>query len=281
MSFELFEDEFGDVRNARTLAVACDLAYNPEAEGAPLFKTHLNMDARLISVENTQAYVASNDDHILVAFRGSENPATVDGFKDWFLTNALNLLIVPEGPLAVDFLAAGVGAKFHQGFVSAIGTIWPTLFPVIQEQVKAKDRPLWITGHSLGGALAMLGSWLLKQKFINVHQVYTYGAPMVGNSATAAAFAREFPNKIFRYVNAPDPVPLLPMMSLAANDFSHTGKEVVLGSGAAADLIQYLQSIAGDTVAGLLAGDAQQKVWAGILQKVEAHFMNHYKEHLA
>ena len=134
------------------------------------------MEAKFVSVDNTQAYVATNDKHLVVAFRGSEGPTGIDGLKDWLLTNALNLLIQPEGKLSTDFLAAGVGAKFHQGFVSAITEVWGTLFPLVDAEVKAKDRGVWVTGHSLGGSLALLGAWLLKRKFVPIDAVYTFGA---------------------------------------------------------------------------------------------------------
>src|SRR6516162_4292527 len=97
MPLELIEDAKGDPRNAAVLSLASDLAYLPVEEGAEAFHTQLGMEARLISVGNTQVYVASNDEHIVAAFRGTESPTTIDGLKDWLLADAGNLLIVPEG----------------------------------------------------------------------------------------------------------------------------------------------------------------------------------------
>ena len=76
----------------------------------PGFREHLGLDARLISVDNTQVYLAENDKAMVVAFRGSQAPTTLDGLKDWLLTNANNYLILPEGQIGTDFAAAGVGA---------------------------------------------------------------------------------------------------------------------------------------------------------------------------
>ncbi len=279
MPFALFEDERGDLRNAKAFAAASHFAYYPAERGTEAFQNELGLTAKLISVNNTQAYLATNDNHIVVAFRGSEGPTNIDGLKDWLLTNAMNLLIVPQGKLSTEFLAAGVGAKFHQGFVGAITDIWDELYPQLEAEVKAKDRPVWVTGHSLGGALALLGAWLFKRKFISVHQVYTFGAPMVGNQAVAEAFDREFPNAIFRYVNPPDPVPLLPMMSLVANDFAHCNKLMFLGDGnEAANLLTYLQGAAGDVATGLFSGEIGDKVWGGIKSKVMAHLMDDYRK---
>src|SRR5262245_46196867 len=234
MPLELYEDAFGDPRNAAALALASDLAYLPQATGGPAFKEQLGLNATLATVGNTQAYVAQNDNHIVVAFRGTESPTTIDGLKDWLLTNAANLLIVPEGRMGTDFAAAGVGARFQQGFVTAITDIWEPVFQAVDAGRKRSDRPLWIPGHSLCGVLAMLAAWLFNRKFVPVHQIYTYGAPMIGNDEAAKAFNKAFGNKIFRYVDTIDPIPKLPAVSLAANDYAHCDKEVGLGTAQAA-----------------------------------------------
>lgn len=275
----LFEDSFGDHRNARTLAKASELAYLPEDLGKAEFAAQLGMKARLISVGNTQAYVAHNDDHVVVAFRGTESPTTLEGLKDWLLSDAVNLLILPTGRLGTDFAAAGVGARFHQGFINALDAIWVPLLTGIQEELKQSERPLWVTGHSLGGALALLSSWLLHRKFVNVHQVYTFGAPMIGNEEASKAFDRELAGKIFRYVNGPDPVPKLPTMSLVANDYGHVEKEMTMkagvGPGASSSAALFAQFVS-RSVNGVIEGTLVDDVWKAITSTVEAHLMPSY-----
>lgn len=279
MALELIEDAKGDARNAKFLAAASQFAYYPADRGAEAFKSELGLDAKLISIDNTQAYVASNAEHLVVAFRGSEGPTSIDGLKDWLLTNAMNLLIIPEGPLGADFAAAGVGAKFHQGFVSAITEIWSPLESEVQTQLAASDRPLWVTGHSLGGALAILAAWLFRRRTINVHQVYTFGAPMVGNADTAAAISRDFAGKIFRYVNPPDPVPLLPMMSLIANDFSHVETLVPLpGDGATADALSFAKDMALQAGSAVFSGHLQDEFWTALKGRINAHLLDDYRK---
>jgi hypothetical protein len=275
MALELIEDASGDPRNARTLAVASDLAYLGETEGKPAYANQLGLEARLFSVGNTQAYLATNDDHIVVAFRGTESPTTIEGLKDWLLTDAANLLMVPEGRLGTDLAAAGVGAKFHQGFVTAIGDIWDPLFEAVTTEMKKNERPLWLTGHSLGGALALLAAWLFKRKFIRVHQVYTFGGPMVGNKLAIQAIDREFPGKIFRYVNHPDPVPKLPTLSLLANHYEHCQAESLLGVGAEADDV--MKGFASQTPDGVLHAALIESIWSAITQRVAAHSMENYR----
>src|SRR5690348_6227097 len=220
MALQLIEDAGGDPRNADYLGIASELAYLDAQAGPPAFKERLGLtDAKLFSVANTQGWVCTNDDHIVVAFRGTEAPTSIEGLKDWLLTDAVNLLILPEGDLGTDYTAAGVGARWHQGFMKALADVWDPLLEAVTAERQKGDRPLWLTGHSLGGALAVLAGWRLTRKFIPVHQVYTFGAPMVGNEETAKAFDRELAGKVFRYVNGPDPIPKLPTVSLIANQY--------------------------------------------------------------
>jgi hypothetical protein len=250
-----------------------------DAEGKKAFAEQLGLDGRLFSVGNTQAFLATNDDHIVVAFRGTESPTTIEGLKDWLLTDAANLLIVPEGRLGTDLAAAGVGAKFHQGFVTAIGDIWGPLFEAVTAEQKKSERPLWLTGHSLGGALALLAAWLFKRKFVSVHQVYTFGGPMIGNKLAIDAIDREFSNKIFRYVNRPDPVPKLPTLSLLANHYEHCQCENLLGVAAEADDV--MKGFLGRTMDGILHATLIDDIWNAVVQRVQAHSMDNYRSLIA
>lgn len=276
MAMELVEDAFGDVRNAVFLAKAAELAYLPAESGPTAFKEQLGLDARLFSADNTQAYLASNAGHVVVVFRGSESPTSIDGLKDWLLTNAVNLLVVPEGRIGTDFAAAGVGARFHQGFMSALAEIWDSLFPALEAELKAKERPLWVAGHSLGGAIALLAAWRFQRAFLGVHQVYTFGAPMIGNNLATEAFNKTFAGKIFRYVNSRDLVPRLPTVSLVANDYAHCLNEVELSEGTADGAADSLKALAATVADGLLSASLQEKLWSLVNERLGAHDIVHY-----
>ena len=276
MTLELIEDAKGDPRNAVTLALASDLAYFNEPEGPEAFRKQLGVEAKLISVGNTQVYIATNDDHIVAAFRGTEAPTSIEGLRDWLLTDAVNLLIQPEGDLGTDFAAAGVTARWHQGFMRALGDIWDPLFEAIAAERKKSDRPVWLTGHSLGGALAVLAAWRFKRRFVPVHQIYTFGGPMVGNAETGKAIDKEYPNRIFRYVNSPDMVPLLPTVSLLANQYCHCQSEHLLGDAADA-AAGFLSHLGSKTVDGVLHGSLFDDVWRGLQDRLAAHAMENYR----
>lgn len=277
MTLELVKDAFGEHRNAQFLAKAAELAYLGSDAGKREFKSQLGLDAQLISSGNTQAYLAQNDQQIVIAFRGTESPTSIEGLKDWLLSDAVNLLILPTGRMGTDFAAAGVGARFHQGFINALVDIWPQLLPAVESEMKRLERPLWITGHSLGGALAVLSAWLFNRKFVDVHQIYTFGGPMIGNVAASQSFDKAFRGKIFRYVNAPDPVPKLPTISLIANDYGHVEKEMTMGVGPGArSSAELFTQFVGRSVNGVIQGTLIDDVWKAITQTVEAHFMPSY-----
>lgn len=277
----------GDWRNASYLACACELAYQPEPAARESFRTKLGLDARLVAFDNTQAYVATNDAAVVVAFRGSENPATLDGVKDWLLTNADNFLVLPEGRIGTDFAAAGVGARFHEGFMGALAELWDPLYAAVDAAQKAKERPLWVTGHSLGGALALLAAWRFQQQFLAVHAVHTFGAPMVGNEAAAAAFQREFPGRIFRCVDPLDVVPLLPTVSLIANSYTHCLSELLLEVAAPevapADppARELWQGLAGRAANGLLDATLVDDVWGCLQHRIAHHMVASYQAQIA
>jgi len=277
MPLQLFEDAMGDPRNARFLAVASDLAYLSRSEGEAKFGDELGLIARLVSVDNTQAWIATNADHIVVAFRGTEKPTAIEGLKDWLLTNAMNLLVVPGGRLGTDLAAAGVGARFHQGFVEAIAEVWPPVLAGVEEEMAKAERPLWVTGHSLGGALALFAAWLFTRRMINVHQVYTFGAPMIGNQVAVEAFNRDFKGKVFRYTNHPDPVPRLPMYSLLANEFVHCEEERSLDPGGENLAESSVKSMARAAADGILNATMMDNIWRSVVGGIAAHGMDNYR----
>jgi len=278
--FRLDEDQPGSLDNARFLCEASALAYLPAAEGKAAFQQLLGLDARLFSVDNTQAWLGTDEANIVVAFRGTESPTTIDGLKDILLTDAMNLLVVPEGRLGHDLAAAGVRARFHKGFADAIAEIWPELSAAVEAEVKERDRPVWITGHSLGGALALYAAWLLKRKFVPVHEVCTFGAPMIGNREASEAFNREFAGKIFRYINGRDPVPKLPTMSLVANEFLHVDSERLVGGEPVTRLVDLLGTVASQAADGILSGTLLDEAWQTLNAEVANHFLDRYREQL-
>jgi triacylglycerol lipase len=140
--------------------------------------------------------VLCNRNTILVAFRGT------DRLND-FITN-LNIL----------YKRSPIGGFVHRGFMSAVTSFWPDL-PQYLRAHRTNDQPVWFTGHSLGGALAVLSS--IKAHFeegLPVAGVYTFGQPCLGTSAFCTAFSKRCPYPLYRFVNHTDAVVDAPMITL-------------------------------------------------------------------
>ena len=191
MSMSLDPSAGGNARNALFLARACELAYLAEAVGIPRFRSELGLEARLISVDNTQVYVAENDQAIVVAFRGSERLTTLDGLKDWLLTNANNYLILPEGQSGTEFAAAGV----VRGFIEAFWMHLPwSGSRFLRPWISAEDQGTAALGHrsQSGWGDRAAGGVAVSAQFLAVQEIITFGAPMIGNDTAAKAFEQEF-----------------------------------------------------------------------------------------
>jgi hypothetical protein len=99
---------------------------------------------------------------------------------------------------------------------------------------------------------------------------------MIGNAAASEAFDQAFPDKVYRYVNVPDPVPKLPTMSLVANDYCHCQKEIALDDGSGS--FELARAFAGQAAESLFSTAIITEVWAAIQARVAAHGLDHYRK---
>lgn len=202
-------------RDALSFAVASEAAYADEDIAKEQFLNWGFDKVEFFEVIrgkdiDTQGIVARSDDHIIAAFRGSESK-----MSDWYT----NLQAVTDpGPLS---------GCVHEGFQDAFQAATYQIGNVIA-QLRDNNQKVWITGHSLGGALSvLLAATLLEPKgmaYIPLAGVYTFGSPRVGNKKFASVFNRRMPVVNYRVVNLRDVVPHLPPEHL----FSHVGKRVLL-----------------------------------------------------
>lgn len=136
-----------------------------------------------------------NAEIVLIAFRGTDEMA------DW-RTN-LNILF-KRSPLG----------WVHRGFMKATELFWPEL-PQRVSEFCDRDQTIWITGHSLGGALAVLVAVkLLCENKLEIGGVYTFGQPSVGTVRFCSNFEKQFSTRLFRFVNHVDAVSDIPILFL-------------------------------------------------------------------
>lgn len=145
--------------------------------------------------DETQVMVCGHRLGLVVAFRGSEHWITDS--QDWRddFAAAPRPDIFPDGtPFAV-----------HRGFHRALERVRADLGEHLRRSVARLDRPAWITGHSLGAALATLfAGYCLAHHGVEPRGVYTYAGPRVGNQAWANWYEPRLGSRTFRYGNSGD-----------------------------------------------------------------------------
>ncbi|MFI1198455.1 lipase family protein [Streptomyces sp. BHT-5-2] len=186
------------------LAQASDLAYKDEstiesrarAWGFDQVRHHQTRFTPPFPLEDTQAYTAASDHMIITAFRGTE-PVQI---RDW-----LSDATTPPwpGPARTGYV--------HYGFAEALQSVFPDVRKTLAE-LRTNGQSVWFTGHSLGGALAMLaGAWMyLEDPRLQADGVYTYGQPRTCDRLLADAYNKGFKGRMYRFVNNNDIVPQLP-----------------------------------------------------------------------
>lgn len=107
--------------------------------------------------------------------------------------------------------------KVHAGFQRKLESMWREQIRAVLDGLDESIRSrVSATGHSLGGAMAMLAG--LRWPF---DQIVTFGAPRVGAGIGSAFLA----GQVVRYVNGADKVPDMPPEALG---YEHHGELVTL-----------------------------------------------------
>lgn len=160
--------------------------------------------------------------------------------------------------------------RVHEGFQDAFLPTALLIGKALGELRRTHE--IWVTGHSLGGALAVLLTATLLENEIPVEGLYTFGAPRVGDKAFARGLNRALTGKAhYRVVNEGDLVPHL----LSEWRFDHAGRRCLL---------------AGDKVRhdGRTWNDFKEAIWGWIgragrlarLEIKEPHSLTHERGYL-
>ena len=168
--------------------------YNAEENKAKL-RRELELlgmqDKDFINSDGTQAMLVEAEDNsfLVLAFRGTE----ATSYKDI------------RADLKVRQHEAD-GGRIHKGFHDAYEVVHNEIQSILKEH---ESKPLYITGHSLGGALATIAARRLEHKG-GIVACYTFGSPRVGDDDWVGSVKPPIKVPIYRVVNALDIVTMLP-----------------------------------------------------------------------
>ncbi|MCV2403120.1 lipase family protein [Marinomonas sp. C2222] len=167
------------------------VGYDHEAEKEKLIAELGSLNAQLIETfdsNGTQAILISTDKFITLAFRGTEATSIKDIKSDAKATTT----------------KCASGGNIHSGFKGAFEEVAIEIQRTLDRE-EFKNKPLFITGHSLGGALATIAAKKLKHVG-GIAACYTYGSPRVGDEK----WISNIKTPLYRVVNAADCVTMMP-----------------------------------------------------------------------
>lgn len=178
------------MHNAYVLGLLSHAAYAASpAEHVSFRKTAFNDCARFFSRKTgADGFVTSDAENVVVAFRGTEEP----------------LDAVTDASLALTDTEFG---RVHAGFWKSVESVWNHVIKHVERR-RTNEQTLWITGHSLGAAMASIAALRLSTT-IPPFQVVTFGQPRTGGASFAKKL-RAARIRQFRFVNNDDIVPTIP-----------------------------------------------------------------------
>ncbi|QDT53008.1 Lipase (class 3) [Caulifigura coniformis] len=171
-----------------TLATLANISYDEapdQVAHASVLGT--NVVVRPLSKESSEGFVAADERAVVISFRGTKGLADI---------------VTDIKGLAKDQF----GGHVHSGFSKALDVIYDDAAEAAIG-LGARSKTVWITGHSLGGALATAFTLkALKEEGISVHGIVTFGQPLVMSENLCGFLHDTFNDRYLRIVNQTDPI---------------------------------------------------------------------------
>eukprot|EP00735_Rhodelphis_limneticus_P011250 TRINITY_DN4329_c0_g1::TRINITY_DN4329_c0_g1_i1::g.21184::m.21184 TRINITY_DN4329_c0_g1::TRINITY_DN4329_c0_g1_i1::g.21184 ORF type:complete len:421 (+),score=43.64,sp/P61872/LIP_RHIOR/31.75/5e-24,Lipase_3/PF01764.20/8.7e-31,Abhydrolase_1/PF00561.15/0.0016,Abhydrolase_6/PF12697.2/0.0041,Abhydrolase_5/PF12695.2/0.014,PGAP1/PF07819.8/0.018,DUF2974/PF11187.3/3.5e+03,DUF2974/PF11187.3/0.021,Abhydrolase_3/PF07859.8/0.11,DUF2048/PF09752.4/0.14 TRINITY_DN4329_c0_g1_i1:74-1264(+) len=199
---------------AKNMLIYSSLAYcPPEVSSSPdsWFNECREPEFQILKTfrdENTTGFaiVGADATRIVVSFKGS------NGTRDFHADFIAGL----ESVLYFDFnckLNDNFERKVHWGFCTYYQSIQSHGLPEFVHQLFTQahgKKQVYVTGHSLGGALASLFTADIASRYTDIVPIlYTYGAPRVGDFDFSKS-VEDMTKEAYRIVHSRDMVPHLP-----------------------------------------------------------------------
>jgi hypothetical protein len=163
----------------------------------------------------THATLFVGERNVVLAFRGTEPDSPGD--------------LITDIKFRRRRLSHRIPGKFHRGFCDQLDSLYKQLVSALTPHVLHDRKPLYITGHSLGGALAVLFSARAFEEDPRILTTWrgtvTYGAPRVANRKGAQYLDDTLDGDLVQVRITQDRVPHLPPAVLG---YRHAGEAILL-----------------------------------------------------
>ena len=238
------------LRRALALAELAIISYNDVDEASRAAEAIGFSEARLVNNDGAQAFRFANEHDVVLACRGTEPTEWNDIRAD---ANAVMAVV-------------GSFGKVHTGFNREVDDLWP----VLEGTIRGDDKPVWFSGHSLGGAMATICAYRCATSSIvnSPMELHTFGSPRVG----CRRWIRHAQVVHYRWVHNNDVVTRVPPVWMG---YRHCGSEVYLDRhGRIRKLVGVWRSR--DRWRGLIGGLMRWK-----LDLLTDHSIRQYARHIA
>ena len=180
---------------------------------------HAGRVSSVLPLTSAKGFIAARDGVSILTFAGTEPVA----LADWIL----------------DFSIHQDADGTHEGFEAGIDAVWTQISTTLGAGGSAAADKLFITGHSLGGALAAVAARRLVKNNVVAQDrllgIYTFGMPRAGNDLFAQDYRTIAPSglagRTYRFVDGADIVPQVPPPE-APFGFRHVGGVLTCAHGA-------------------------------------------------
>lgn len=158
-------------------------------------------DYRFIENEaaGMEVLITANETTMVIAYQGSKQ--IIDWFANFYFFQA--------------DASYDVQGKVHQGFANVLNSEWTQILEAI-ESFHRPGQAIWLSGHSLGAALATITAARLLEAGYDIAPLFTHASPRVGDELFAQNFYEQTQGRHYRFVNGVDIVPHLPPAGRAA-----------------------------------------------------------------
>ena len=163
---------------------------------------------------DTQCIVLSNSDSIVIVCRGSESD------RDWQTNFELNQTNTKK-------------SYVHAGFYKAMSSVFDYIVNYIKGIPEYRAKDLYVTGHSLGGALSANFGYFIDD-IIRVESVWMLGCPRWASPMATKIFNKQLRKRSFRIVYNNDIVTRIPFKIMikkwAGWVYRHVGKLIYISA---------------------------------------------------
>jgi Lipase (class 3) len=150
------------------------------------------------------AAIFSNNSRYVLAYRGT----VFDSVRNWLADVSF---------AHTQWITSG---SVHLGFSRVEQQLWPFVESFFADPAHPK-KPLWVTGHSLGAAVATLAASHIHQALptVNLEKVYVFAQPRVGDRTFVSDYGQDgLDDRFIKFAGYNDAVSVLPLATMGFYD---------------------------------------------------------------